>query len=45
MVKQAGIGIALNNAYSELKSIANYTTIKNVEQGGFAEAIYKFIKF
>lgn len=45
MVEKAGIGIAINNAYSELKQIANYTTEKNVEQGGFAEAIYKFIKF
>lgn len=45
MVEKSGIGIAINNAYSELKQIANYTTEKNVEQGGFAEAIYKFIKF
>ena len=45
MVEKAGIGIAIKNAYSELKQIANYTTEKNVEQGGFAEAIYKFIKF
>ena len=45
MVEQAGIGVAVNNAYSELKQVANYTTKKNVEQGGFAEAIYKFMKF
>ena len=45
MVQKAGIGIAVNNAYSELKQVANYTTQKNAEQGGFAEAIYKFIKF
>ncbi len=45
MVENAGIGIAVNNAYSELKQIAQYTTKKTVEQGGFAEAIYKFIKF
>ena len=52
MVEKAGIGIAVNNAYSELKQVANYTTQKNVEptqknveQGGFAEAIYKFIEF
>lgn len=44
MVEQAGIGVAVGNAYSELKQVANYTTKKNVEQGGFAEAIYKFIK-
>lgn len=45
MVENAGVGIAVNNAYSELKQVANYTTQKTVEQGGFAEAIYKFIKF
>lgn len=45
MVEQAGIGVAVNNAYSELKQVANYITTKSVEQGGFAEAIYKFIKF
>ena len=45
MVEKAGIGIAVGNAYSELKQIANYTTQKNVEQGAFAEAIYKFMKF
>ena len=45
MIEKAGIGIAVNNAYPKLKQIANYTTEKNVEQGGFAEAIYKFIKF
>lgn len=45
MVEQAGIGVAVGNAYSELKQVANYTTAKNVEQGGFAEAVYKFVKF
>lgn len=45
MVEQAGIGVAVNNAYSELKQVANYTTTRTAEQGGFAEAIYKFIKF
>lgn len=45
MIEKAGIGIAVNNAYPKLKQIATYTTDKNVEQGGFAEAIYKFIKF
>lgn len=45
MIKKAGIGIAVNNAYSELKQIANYTTQNPVETGGFAEAVYKFIKF
>lgn len=45
MIKKAGLGVALNNAYPNLKKLADYTTTKSVEQGGFAEAIYKFIKF
>ncbi len=45
MVKDAGVGVAVANAYDELKQVANYTTVNPVEKGGFAEAIYKFIKF
>ena len=45
MVKNAGVGVAVANAYNELKQVANYTTINPVEKGGFAEAIYKFIEF
>lgn len=45
MVKNAGIGVAVANAYDELKQVANYTTSSPVEKGGFAEAIYKFVKF
>lgn len=45
MIEKSGIGIAVNNAYPKLKELADYTTEKTVEQGGFAEAIYKFIKF
>lgn len=45
MIEKAGIGIAVNNAYPKLKQLADYTTKKPVEQGGFAEAIYKFIEF
>lgn len=44
MVKHSGIGIAIANSYDELKQVAKYTTKNTVEQGGFAEAIYKFIK-
>ena len=40
-----GVGVAVANAYDELKQVANYTTVNPVEKGGFAEAIYKFIKF
>ena len=45
MVKNAGVGVAVANAYTELKQVANYTTANPVEKGGFAEAIYKFIEF
>ena len=45
MVKNAGIGVAVANAYDELKAVANFTTTNPVEKGGFAEAVYKFIKF
>ena len=45
LVKNAGIGVAVNNAYIELKNIAKYTTNTPVEKGAFAEAIYKFVKF
>ena len=45
MVEHAGIGVAVSNAYSKLKQLADYTTEKPVEKGGFAEAIYKFIQF
>ena len=43
MIKSSGIGIAVANAYNEVKNIADYTTINSVSDGGFAEAIYKFI--
>ena len=45
MVKNSGIGVAVANAYSELKQVAKYTTNNSVEDGGFAEAVYKFIEF
>lgn len=45
MIRNAGVGVAVANAYDELKQVANYTTQNPVEKGGFAEAIYKFVKF
>ena len=45
MVKNSGVGIAVANAYDELKQVAKYTTESSVESGGFAEAVYKFIEF
>ena len=44
MVKNSGIGIAVGDAYTELKDAAQYVTEKNVTEGAFAEAIDKFIK-
>ena len=43
MVKNSGIGVAVANAYDELKQVAKYITKNNVEEGAFAEAINKFI--
>ena len=45
MVKNSGVGVAVANAYSELKAVAKYTTKNPVELGGFAEAVYKFVEF
>lgn len=45
MIKSSGIGVAVANAYSELKDVAKYTTQNSVTDGGFAEAVYKFIEF
>lgn len=44
MVKNCGIGIAVAEAYDELKNAADYITTKTVTKGAFAEAIHKFIK-
>ena len=44
MVKNSGIGVAVSNAYNELKDVAKYVTNSDAQNGGFAEAVYKFIK-
>ena len=43
MIKSSGIGIAVANAYNEVKDIADYTTQNSAAEGGFAEALYKFL--
>lgn len=43
MIKNSGIGIAVANAYNEVKDIADYTTHNSASEGGFAEALYKFL--
>lgn len=45
MVQNSGVGVAVANAYDELKQVAKYTTVNPVEKGGFAEAVYKFVEF
>lgn len=45
MFQASGISIAVNNAYEEVKKVANYTTYNSAENAGFAEGIYKFIPF
>lgn len=43
MIKNSGIGVAVANSYDDLKSVAKYVTKNNVENAGFAEAIYKLL--
>lgn len=45
MFQSSGIGAAVSNAYDEVKKAATYITSHSAENGGFAEAIYKFIPF
>lgn len=42
MIKYAGLGVAMGNAFPEVKKIANYVTKTNVENG-VAHVINKFI--
>ncbi len=44
MVKNSGIGVAVSNAYTDLKGVAKYVTQNDASSGGFAEAVFKFIK-
>lgn len=43
MVRESGIGVAVNGAYDDLKKAAKYITKTSVSDGAFAEAINKFI--
>lgn len=43
MVKESGIGVAVNSAYDDLKKVATYITKSSVSDGAFAEAINKYI--
>ena len=44
MVKNVGIGVAIGGSYEEVQKVASYVTKNTVKTGGFAEAIFKFIK-
>ncbi len=44
MIKYAGVGVAIGGSYEEVKGVASYVTQNTVRNGGFAEAVYKFIK-
>ncbi len=43
MIKRAGVGVAMGNAFPEVKQVANYITTSN-EESGVAKAIYQFVK-
>lgn len=43
MFKIAGIGVAVSNSYDEVKEVADFVTKNSAGNGGFADAIYKFI--
>ncbi len=42
MIQYAGLGIAMKNAYSDVKEIADYIAPSN-DENGVAEVIKKFI--
>lgn len=42
MIEYAGLGVAMENAYPQVKKVANYIT-KNNEDHGVAQVINKFI--
>lgn len=44
MVKNAGIGVAVADAYGDIKNYADYITKNTVSTGAFAEAIENYIK-
>lgn len=45
MIENAGIGVAIGGSYEEVAKRASYVTKRSVKDGGFAEAVYKFIEF
>ncbi len=45
MIENAGVGVAIGGSYDEVEEKATYVTKNSAKDGGFAEAIYKFINF
>ena len=43
MIKEAGLGVVVNNAMDDVKHIANYICNKKFDEGGVKEALEKFI--
>lgn len=43
LLQNSGVGVAIANAYDSVKQVANYTTARSASDGGFAEAVYRFI--
>lgn len=43
MFNVASIGVAVNNSYDEVKAAADFVTENSAGDGGFAEAVYKFV--
>ena len=43
MVKNSGIGVAVLEAYDDLKNVAKFVTTTSVSNGAFAEAVEKFV--
>ncbi len=42
MIEYAGLGVAMGNAYPQVKKVANYITKTN-EENGVAHVIKKFV--
>lgn len=43
MIQTAGIGVAMANAYDEVKAVADYITENDCDHDAIAEVIYKFM--
>ena len=44
MIENAAVGVAIGGSYEEVLKKASYITKNSAKDGGFAEAVYKFIR-